>query len=510
MSALDNLTVSITNFHRAVHLERAIKSVRAAGVRNLVIVSAEPDADVMAVVARHAHGWRSFIHRTVATDCGCNALWLLVALHSTTDQLLLLHDDDLLAPEFGKAYESIIAPELAVPGTMASWRADLYFEDGRSKSTEYWHGPTRVMASSELAKVFSPRGRLSLSPIVSIMHRATVINAAKESEQTLLHNDCLYRQGMLLGTEVIAYSRMVRAFPRWLYVDQILSRYGSHDGSGTIAAEKNNGIGWLTKGYDIARAQCVKPQPPLKPKIIFVYYNNDTGDIDEIARNAAARESWDFHFSQGDMIEFPVSRADLKRSSADIGDSRDVPYVKDLFEAGLRAAMPEDIVVYCNRDIILSSTAVERIIAGVARGRGVTCCQRRRITPAPGRFYKDFANCKTDGGFDVFAVTPAWWRKHAEKMPDMFVGREAWDSCFRCIAEETADQRGRLPSLTGTPEQWAKSNAYTDHVAGHKNHESNWIVERMTSKGNIHNRKLAREFFAARGNQTLVALLQEG
>ncbi len=506
MSALDSLTVAITNFRRPGFLRRALASVHAAGIRNVVIATSEPSAEVLAVIAEFAHDFKSYIVHTLLADTGCNASWMIAAYRCTTSRLVLLHDDDVLAPEFGSVYESLIAPEMDRGSCIASWRANLLFDDGKTKPTEYFHGPTRTLPSSELARIVNAKGRLSLSPVVSVLDRLTIINAAKESEQTLTHNDCLYRPGMLLGTEIVAYLRSVRNFPRWLYVDQILSRYGSHDGSGTIYAEKNNGIYWLAKGYDIARLQCRMPPPKLNPKIIFVYYDNETTDADEIARNALARESWDFHFGQGDMIELPVRRSDLNRSSADLGDTRDVPFVRDLFDAGCRVATQDDVVVVCNRDIVLSSSAVERLVAGVIKGKGVTCCQRRRLDPAHGRTYKHFANCKTDGGFDVFAVTPGLWKTFRDKMPDMVVGREGWDSCFRTLAEEHADGR-RLNQITTTPEQWNKSNAYADHVAGHKNHMSNWIVERTTSLGNLHNRALARDFFKARGNHALVAAL---
>lgn len=508
MSALDSLTAAVTNWQRPAHLDRCLASIRAAGFRRVAIASAEPSEEVLAVIEKHRDGYLSYDVHVVESDCGCNDLWLRAALFSRTKRIVLIHDDDCIAPQFGQVYEALIAPELdRDPKMFASWRASLLFEDGGEKHTEYFHGPTRILPSSEIARVVSTKGRLSLSPIISILDRDVVIRAAKESEQTLLHNDCLYRQGMLLGTEIVAYLRQVRSYPRWLYVDQILSRYGSHEGSGTVAAEQNRAISILAKGYDVARRQCTMPAPSPKPKILFVYFDNVTSDVDELTRNRIARHSWDFHFSQGDMIEVPVRLDQLKRSSGPaLGDTRDLPFIKDLFDIGCAMALPEDIVVYCNRDIILSTSADNRIIAGVARGKGATCCQRRRVIPKPGRLYRDFANCKTDGGFDVFAVSPGWWAKNQDKMPDQIAGRECWDTCFRVLVEEHIEGR-RQPTVTITDEQWARTSAYTDHVAGHKQHESNWIVERLTSPGNLHNRALGRAFFAERGNTTLVNLL---
>ncbi len=507
MRPLDNLTVVVTNFHRPTYLDRALKSLRAAGIRRVVVAASEIDSEVKKVLAQHCGGWKSWDVISTIHDVGCNSTWLMGAYRARTDRVVVLHDDDVLCPEFGEAYEKILSPELDRGGCFVSWRANLLYDDGSMKATEYWSGPTRAMPSTELTKLVGKKGELSLSPVVSVLYRPLVIAACKESEQTLTHNDCLLRPGMLLGTEIIVYLRHIRAFLRWFYCDQVLSRYGSHPGSGTIEAETKKDLSYLVKGYDIARLQCRVPPPKLRSRIIFVYYDNPSNGEEEAERYAAARATWDYHFSQGDVIEVPVKPEELTRSSSDLGDTRKVPFIRDLFDAGCALAAPEDLVVVCNSDILLSAGMFPRLIEGVIRGKGATCCQRRRVEPKLGRIYKDFLGCKTDGGFDVFAVTPAWWKAHREKMPDMFLGREGWDTCFRVLVEEIADGRGRLSTVTDKPEQWARSNAYTDHVAGHKNHHSNWIAERLTSKGQIHNRTLAREFFRKRNNTEYVKLL---
>lgn len=507
MNAMDGLTVVITNFRRARYLDRALKSLRAAGIRRVVVASSEPDEEVLDVIHQNSGGWISYDVIKTKDDVGCNSTWLMGAYRARTNRIIILHDDDVLCPEFGGAYETVLSPELDKGGCFVSWRANLLYDDGSMKSTEYWSGPTRSMPSTELTKLVGKKGELSLSPVVSVLYRPLVIAACKEAEQTLTHNDCLLRPGMLLGTEIVVYLRHIRAFPRWFYCDQVLSRYGSHAGSGTIEAETKKDLSYLVRGYDIARLQCRVPAPKLRSKIIFVYYDNPSNGEEEAERYAMARATWDYHFSQGDLIEVPVRAKDLTRTSLGLGDTREVPYIRDLFDAGCTVAAPEDVVVVCNSDILLSSTLFSRIIEGVIRGKGATCCQRRRVEPKLGRIYKDFTGCKTDGGFDVFAVTLSWWRTHREKMPDMLLGREAWDTCFRVLVEEIADGRGRLSTVSGQPEQWARSNAYTDHVAGHKNHYSNWIAERLTNQGQIHNRALARNFFRLRNNTQYVALL---
>lgn len=514
MNPLDNLTVCITSFRRSALLERTLKSVQAAGIRRLVIAAVEPDAETLAIIRSWeaawetgADDWLSFDVVTVQDDIGCNDTWQLAAYHSRTSRIIILHDDDLLNSDFGPAYCETISPALDKGSTFATWRADLVFLDGHHEKTEFWSGPTRLSASAELLRVVNRRNTLSLSPIISVLDRQTVIHACKEASQTLSHRESYLHPGMLLGTELVVYIRHIQKFSKWLYVDKVLSHYGSHEGSGTIKAQSSGDLSPLCKGYDRARTQAMGTKPVMKPKLIFVYYVNQTSDPDEIERNRIARASWDYHFSQGEFIEMPVCKEDLSRTSFSLGDSRAMPYVRDLFDWGFAHAMPEDVVVYCNRDIGLTANAGALLLAGVARGRGITCCQRRRIDPKPGRMYKDLVNCATDGGFDVFSVTREWWKNFRDKMPDMLIGREAWDTCLRTLAEEWADGIPRLSRVSGSPAQWDKSKAYTDHVCWHKNHLSNWITERNTSAGQLHNRRLGKIFFAARNNQDLVRAL---
>lgn len=175
--------------------------------------------------------------------------------------------------------------------------------------------------------------------------------------------------------------------------------------------------------------------------------------------------------------------------------------------------MPEDIVAFINLDIGLTSMAADKLIDGIARGNGVTCCPRRvfpgnYLGPKPGRIFRSVTNLRTDGGFDLFAMTPQWWKVNRAKMPDMLIGREAWDTVFRNIAEEWATRRGSIPELLYAVDgDWSRNPAYTDDVIWHKEHLSHWQKERTTSPGQIHNRNLGRAFFAARGNHSIVQQL---
>ena len=316
---------------------------------------------------------------------------------------------------------------------------------------------------------------------------------------------------MLLGTEILVYLRHCQMSQNWLYVDKVLSLYGSHIESGTVRAERSGDLRPLTRGYDRARTQGIMQRAPTpKPKLILVHQPFTSPDDAENKRLEVAHRSWDFHFGTFDMIDCPVHQKDLPRDGTSVGDSRPTPFVRDVIEAGFEMAMPEDIIVYVNEDIGLTVDAPARLIAGLERGHGVTICPRRVLTnPDPDRLYRTVRNCKVDGGMDVVAMTPAWWKWSAAFLPDLLLAREAWDLCMRTLAEEWSDGGGFHHYMKIQPEDMWRSRAYTDDVCWHKPHDSFWKVDRKDNAGGKHNRKLARAFFEFRENLVGISCVAE-
>lgn len=490
---IDDLTVCITSFRRAPYLKRAIDSVLAAGISRIVVATSEPDGDVLAVLEEHKSR-PGFVSVVFDDDIGCNRTWLEAAYRSRTDRMILLHDDDLLRPELGEAYAGLIKPAMdSGQAEFVSWRACLYFDDGTTRPTEWFGGRTRLMSSDQLRSFLMRPKRLSLSPIISVLRRNTLIASLKESERYLTpHQRCLYHPGMLLGTEIVAYLRHCEAHKKWMYVDQVLSMYGACDSSGTVKVQKGGDLSVITNGYDVAREHfrsgaCKRIQ--LDPRIIFIYDDMPPRDEDEARRFDYAKWSWKFHFNHGTLLEFPVTVESFPRSSRDLGDERATPFVHDVLDYGCSLACPEDVVVFVNRDIGLTTTAPDRILSHTPR-HGVSVGLRRNIIPKPGRYYRTVTNARRDGGVDMAAVTPAWWVKNKSKYPDMLIGREGWDWVFRKMSEEAA---GRY--------------VYLDDCLIHEPHPSWWKTVRKTNAGQQHNRGLAREFFKARKNHMAVRSL---
>lgn len=494
-SPLDNLTVCVTSFRRARYLERALRSLRAAGIRRVTVAAVSFDPDTRKVIYDEDHDWLSFDVACLRDDIGCNATWILAAYLARTDRIIVLHDDDVLLPAFGAHYVGLLAPMLdAGVAGFVTWEACHYRDDGTTTPCRFFgdrsSGPR---PSTDLLEIVGRFGRLSLSPVVSVLDRDTTIAACKEAEQTLTGNECLHRPGMLLGTEVLVYLRHIGRFPGWFYDREILSGYGYHAGSGTVQAQaEKDGEARLALGYDAARRQAGNPPPPLVPRILLVWSHMMPKDWEEEDRFEAAMMSWLHLFGTGLFIPFPVG-TDRAPDSA-VG----VPFVKAVIGAAIAHARPEDIVLYVNRDNGLTTHAYERILDGIACGRGACACPRRDLRhPEPGRLYRSVRNCRTTGGYDAFAFTPAWWSKHAGEFPDMLIGREAWDTVLRTLMHEVAIGRRIEQDLEVT--NFDDSPACCDDVVWHAEHFSRWQVDREKNPGNIHNVALAQRFYRDRG-----------
>lgn len=492
MEPITDLSVCITNFGRANYLDRSIKSCVDNGIKNIVVCSHAPDAWVYAVTEK----WGKQIKwHSIESDLGCAELWLQCAYFSPTDRMILLHDDDLLAPSFNEHYHASIKPMMdSGDAEFISWRAHLYLDNGSIKPTEWFNSKTGPLSSGHLRTFLLRLGRLSLSPIVSVMRRNTLIKAVKEGNSYLYqHQQCLHHPGMVLGTEIIAYLRHCADHPKWGFVNEVLSYYGCCDSSGTVKVQKTGDLACITKGYDIARQYFMKglfENPMLPPKIIWAYDSYRPTDAEALARNEFAHLTWEYHFEQGDVLNCPTGVDSLGRSSADLGDDRPVPFFKDVINHGMAIAQPEDVVAYCNSDIVVSSRMPETILDHIKQ-HGISLGWRRSLKPEYGRMYKTFKNCKKDGGIDLICFTPQWWSEHSKNLPDMLIGREAFDWVLWKYALGVHGH-----------------SIFMEDIIGHEPHQSFWKVNRKTNKGQMHNRALAKIFFARRNDRVALQSLQ--
>lgn len=491
---MDDVTVCVTSFKRGEYLRRALQSVVAAGFTRAAVFSMEPNAGVFSSLMKSAetYGLESFVVETMREDLGCNSLWERAAYLATTPYVIILHDDDLLLPELGQKMPEIV--QRLREGYCVTWRGAHLWPDGRVTPTEYCPPYGHSSSIEELEKLLLKRGGLSLSPIVTVFQRDTLIHALKEADKFLTAPQCYLRPAMLLGTEILAHLRQQQGKKGWLFAPKVLSHYGVHDGSGTYTAEKSGDISKLVAGYDYVRSyyEANKDRKiDYPPKLLLLSSPFTPKDEDAKRRIENARWTWERHFELGRVLDFPVLTPKLPRSSRDIDDAAELPYLRDLLDYGCAHAMGEDAVVYANLDLALTADADREILDCLKRSGGV-CVAWRRSMPVPvKRMIASAKNGKIDGGVDLIAVTPKWWREHRENVPDMFIGSTWFDYVFRVYAERA----------TG-------GKCYTDTCTYHEFHEA--LQGKLNgSPRQIHNHKLAAEFFRSIGDTNAVAGLMK-
>lgn len=140
-----------------------------------------------------------------------------------------------------------------------------------------------------------------------------------------------------------------------------------------------------------------------------------------------ARASWQRIYGSRVM---PVHLSRFPRSARQIGDSRDLPMLKDVLEAGLKKCGESDVVMFTNSDIFLMM-GVEMAVSTAVQRQGAVCSFRLNVEKVPERFEGPRMpveqGSKPDYGRDLFAFSRTWLEAHWELVPDCFLGEMEWD-----------------------------------------------------------------------------------
>ena len=192
-----------------------------------------------------------------------------------------------------------------------------------------------------------------------------------------------------------------------------------------------------------------------KMKINHVYSDYTPSDVDSQRRHNAAFNTW---LSSG------FNRMPFKgeRTSHHFGDSRRTPFIHDMVEH----AIDGDCVVISNNDVVLDLKLPDQIEESCLK---FGCYWAYRIPYVGG---------ETDGGIDLFAMTPDWWNACGLWFPDLLLGYRWWDNIMR-----------RLMVMSGCDEQ--------PRLYYHEPHQG--IEGRNSSRGELYNQQVARDWLKQNG-----------
>lgn len=217
-------------------------------------------------------------------------------------------------------------------------------------------------------------------------------------------------------------------------------------------------------------------------RLIHIYNDYSPRIGDAAPRHNFAKSTWAAEYPNANWVPMPITLDKLPRSSRKaIKTVRDLPFVKDLIDYGVKQATDNDVIVFTNDDISFVKGLGQFLLeVSDHRAAWINRFDFRSLTK-----HLTTEQCRTGVfcvGSDLFAFTPYWWRTYRDKYPDMLLACEAWDMVFR-----------ELVHLTGGFEIHA--------MIYHQSHASFWYTggNRLNNIGNKHNQLRAKQWLASHG-----------
>jgi hypothetical protein len=199
----------------------------------------------------------------------------------------------------------------------------------------------------------------------------------------------------------------------------------------------------------------------------------------ETERHKRARATWETVYEKG-VTSAWANVDDFDRNALSLGDTRKLPFFKDLFRVALVHAGPGDVIIWTNGDNGLDP----RIIDWAWGHLWVNDAASMRRPDEPG----------VHVGRDLFGFRAEWLAEHIDIFPDFICGAPLFDIVIAAIIRKYHGINSTLQNM-GQDIMPAETS---DRFVLHEPHISSWAgPEEHTRPGNIYNRRLAREWAAA-------------
>ena len=484
---MNKLTTVITNFSRIEQLKGCIESLLPCqGAMDIAVAS-------FGGSVAHRKLLKDILPEGSATfvthkDYGCNQLWIKALELAKTRWVSILHDDDRRPAGFAQDANALIKKaELNGCGFIAWNGAQLDLNTGKVYGNVPVAAAKDGVYSTDMLKAGQKQlGALAFSPVSFIFDRETALDALYWAEANL--QDCVTRPSMMVGNDVaLLWAHIVR-YSKFLQSSKQLSLYGHWEGSETCQ---------FAGGHNPKLMECYNKTRPRLPEVVPVRENaaskaikrkfvqvwsdclSKPCDADSERRNAFARKTWEKVHKSGNWVNLRIESVD-RTSQSELGDSRDLPFIKDMIEQAAALCEPHDVIVLINADICMAENAEFQINEAVSRA-GACHATRWNFEKSVMKEYPTEDKIKKGiwyAGTDLVAFTKEWWEEHGDKFPDMVLACECWDLVIR-----------NLIRLTGGMELEA--------VIYHEIHQAWWYIPHnfKTNVGNIYNRKLSEEWF---------------
>jgi hypothetical protein len=174
---------------------------------------------------------------------------------------------------------------------------------------------------------------------------------------------------------------------------------------------------------------------------------------------------------------------DARRNSSNVGDDVPMAYVRDMIEHAVKRD-PLGIVALTNADVCFVPGITGQILDRVEHDGA---CFTHRFDfgrlDAPLLTETMCSRGMWVAGSDAFFFSAEWWRHHGWECGDFIIGREQWDEVFRQLIKRHGGRE--IP-----------------RAIYHEAHASHWLRDHEKNKGNIHNRRIAHQWFLRTGYAT--------
>ena len=163
-------------------------------------------------------------------------------------------------------------------------------------------------------------------------------------------------------------------------------------------------------------------------RIIHCVERHKQKDDEALRRVQFAQESWTRLYMTGEVVPCHVWK--YKRSAKELGDTRDLPFLKDVLAEGLNISRSDDdIILITNDDTVLHPDVAQAIYDFMEEVPAV-CSGRTNYTYGTKPDFivkKDADQWSNDIGRDLFAFRKEWLKKQWNAIPDFLLGEIEWD-----------------------------------------------------------------------------------
>lgn len=241
----------------------------------------------------------------------------------------------------------------------------------------------------------------------------------------------------------------------------------------------------------------------MHPRLIHVVDLFDSKNAQDNERKAKAQASCNKLYVTG-ITQLAYTHA--RRTSADIGDLRKLPFLKDVLENGIRDERnPDDIIFLTNDDNILHSHLPEALIMHCAIHGACTAHRREFKNGFPSQEMTPeqlVGISEPHMGRDLVGATRAWWKSHWSEIPDLLLGVSNWDLCMAALIRKSK-------GFTTTHQNLFERIACCELPFGLVNHEFHvgaWQIAGLNNPAEKHNLECFKQWAAKYAPEIIIPI----